>query len=205
MNKYVKMIIALSLIALISGILLGGLNELTKETIENNVLKFKKIPAAAHIFEIVSGKLSPEERVTVEENLLSNKRSFELEENKKVTFFVVQKEGQPYAATIESFGKGFGGDLGVMTGFHLQTGEIVGIGITTLSETPGLGSRVTEMEFSKQFSSLGKDSKIMVKKDGGEIDAITGATISSRAVCAAIANAQAVWEKHHEKIVQASQ
>lgn len=202
MNKSVQMIVSLSLISVVSGMLLGGLNNLTKETIENNVLKFKKIPAVADIYQLVNGKSSVEERQTLEETLLTEKRFVDLSDGSKLLFFVVRKDNQPYAVTLENSGKGFGGDLGVMTGFNLQTGALVGIGITTLSETPGLGSRVKEDAFRRQFATLGPNPTMKVKKDGGDVDALTGATVSSRAVCQAIENATVVFETNKAQIIE---
>ena len=76
----------------------------------------------------------------------------------------------------------------------------MGIGITTLSETPGLGTRITEDIFTQQFHNKSKDTIFKVKKDGGEIDAITGATISSRAVAQAITETKIFYEQHQEKL-----
>jgi electron transport complex protein RnfG len=204
MNKYTKMILSLSLISLLSGILLGGLDQMTKETIENNILKFKKIPAVAHVYQFVNGTLPESQVPGLEEQLLTEKRYIETEPGKKMLFFVIRRENQPYAVAIEDSGKGFGGDLGVMSGFNLQTGELVGIGITTLSETPGLGARVQEEAFGRQFAKLGPNPVIKVKKDGGDVDAVTGATISSRAVCQAIVNATEVFNEHREQITAAA-
>jgi electron transport complex protein RnfG len=67
-------------------------------------------------------------------------------------------------------------------------------------ETPGLGTKMMEPRFKDQF--VGKNpgtDKIKVKKDGGEIDAITAATISSRAFCDAVMRAWNAWQKGDEK------
>ena len=58
------------------------------------------------------------------------------------------------------------------------------------AETPGLGSNLTNPGFMKQFSGMDASTPLAVKKDGGGVDAITSATITSRAVCRAIADAQ---------------
>ena len=182
MTKYLRMILVLSVITLLSGLALGGLNEVTREQAANNVLKFKKIPAVATIYEAVHGKLAEAERTKVEENLLLEKKLIDTGEKEPLLAFVIKKNGKPFAVTLENFGQGFGGLLGVMVGYNLETGDLVGIGITTLSETPGVGTRVRETAFTGQFKGMSSTSNFKVKKDGGEIDAITGATISSRAV-----------------------
>jgi electron transport complex protein RnfG len=83
------------------------------------------------------------------------------------------------------FPQGYGGPIPIMVGLDLE-GAITGIRIASaaegLKETPGLGVKITEPEFRDQF--IGKTlGNVLIKKDGGEIDAITAATISSRAVC----------------------
>jgi electron transport complex protein RnfG len=200
-KRTLHMLTVLTLIALLSGTALGGLNQLTFETAQNNILKFKKIPAVVNIYEVVSGtKLSAQERVKIEEGLLTEKLLLDLGEEEPRLVFVIKKDNKPYAVALEEFGQGFGGALGVMVGFKLETGDLVGIGITTLAETPGVGTRVKEQTFTEQFRDVSKDATIKVKKDGGEIDAISGATISSRAVAQAVAQANAFYQKHEAQI-----
>jgi electron transport complex protein RnfG len=203
MKSSLQMVFVLSLIAVLSGLGLGGLNELTFETIQINILKFKKIPAVADIYEILSGELSPDERIAVEEGLLSEKRYVDLGETDPSLFFVVRKDGEPFAVALEDYGQGFGGNLGVMVGFEIETGNLVGIGITTMSETPGVGTRVKEKAFVTQFKGMSKDAVLKVKKDGGEVDALSGATVSSRAVAQAMENARAFYTEHREAILEA--
>ena len=86
-------------------------------------------------------------------------------------------------------GEGYGGDIVLMVGFKKDKKTVISYKVLQASETPGLGMKLKTPEFSGQFS--GKDgSALKVKKDGGDIDAITSATITSRAVCKAIADAQ---------------
>ena len=85
--------------------------------------------------------------------------------------------------------RGYGGDIVLMVGFQADKKTVVCYKTLSASETPGLGMNMKSDEFSSQFS--GKDgSSLRVKKDGGDIEAITSATITSRAVCRAIADAQ---------------
>ena len=87
---------------------------------------------------------------------------------------------------------GFGGVLDVMVGVNTD-GTCSGVSIISHSETSGLGANATKEDFRSQF--VGK-SDVAVTKDGGDINALTGATITSRAVCdgvnAAIAAAASV-------------
>ena len=84
---------------------------------------------------------------------------------------------------------GYGGDITLMVGFKKDKKTVISYKVLAASETPGLGMKLKTPEFADQFK--GKDgSSLKVKKDGGEIEAITSATITSRAVCRAIADAQ---------------
>ena len=84
---------------------------------------------------------------------------------------------------------GYGGDITLMVGFKKDKKTVVSYKVLAASETPGLGMKLKTPEFAGQF--VGKDgTSLKVKKDGGEIEAITSATITSRAVCKAIADAQ---------------
>ena len=98
-------------------------------------------------------------------------------------------DGEPVAA-FEAFGKGYSGDVGVLVGFSLTSGKIIGMGVTTHSETPGIGSKAKEDPgFVDQFKGMDLAGDFKVRGDGGEVDAISGATITSRAVCMAAGQA----------------
>ena len=85
--------------------------------------------------------------------------------------------------------EGYGGDIVLMVGFKKDKKTVISYKVLQAAETPGLGMKLSAPEFAGQFG--GKDgSALKVKKDGGEIEAITSATITSRAVCKAIADAQ---------------
>ena len=84
---------------------------------------------------------------------------------------------------------GYGGDITLMVGFKKDKKTVISYKVLAASETPGLGMKLKTPGFADQFK--GKDgTSLKVKKDGGEIEAITSATITSRAVCKAIADAQ---------------
>ena len=91
--------------------------------------------------------------------------------------------------------KGYGGDISLLMGLDMK-GKITGIEILGMMETPGLGARIEEPAFKKQFVGRTlKNTKWAVKKDGGDIDQITGATISPRAVTEAIYGGLQLFEK----------
>ena len=93
-----------------------------------------------------------------------------------------------YAAKGSDAG-GYGGDIVLMVGFEADKKTVVCYKTLVAAETPGLGMKLNAPEFAGQFA--GRDgSSLSVTKDGGEIEAITSATITSRAVCRAIADAR---------------
>lgn len=93
-----------------------------------------------------------------------------------------------YAAKGSDAG-GYGGEIVLMVGFEANRRTLVCYRTLAAAETPGLGMKLNSPDFARQFA--GRDgSSLKVRKDGGEIEAITSATITSRAVCRAIADAQ---------------
>lgn len=85
--------------------------------------------------------------------------------------------------------KGFSGEIQAMVGF-LPDGKINKVSILSHAETPGLGSKMTSPAFYSQFEGKSpSEFRLKVKKDGGDVDAITAATISSRAYCDALERA----------------
>jgi Na+-translocating ferredoxin:NAD+ oxidoreductase subunit G len=94
--------------------------------------------------------------------------------------------------------KAFSGTFTLMVGF-LKDGTIHNIEIIEQKETPGLGDKI-KTKWKDQFKSKNPETfKLVVKKDGGPVDAITAATISSRAFCDAVGNAYNVIRKGGSK------
>lgn len=109
---------------------------------------------------------------------------------------VADRAGKSLGAAVESTVMGFGGDLKVLVGFDVS-GNILGYTILQTSETPGLG-----MKADKWFQKDGKGNVIgkspatgnlAVSKDGGDVDAITASTITSRAFLKAVNQAYAAY------------
>ena len=81
---------------------------------------------------------------------------------------------------------GYGGAIEVMVGFD-AAGAVSGISILSHQETPGLGAKITDSAFRQQFAGLRpEEESVAVAQDGGPVDAITAATVSSRAVAQAV-------------------
>ncbi len=81
-------------------------------------------------------------------------------------------------------GKGYGGNIDILVGLENET-TIKGVTIVSHLESPGLGARITESAFTDQFIGV-NIADVALRQNGGEIDAVTGATISSGAVVDAI-------------------
>lgn len=95
---------------------------------------------------------------------------------------------------------GYSGTIRLLVALS-QDGEIINIRVTDHYETPGLGDRIETIKspWSKQFSGRRLNQTIWeVKKWGGDFDALTGATISSRAVISAVENSLQQWQKTNE-------
>jgi Na+-translocating ferredoxin:NAD+ oxidoreductase subunit G len=98
--------------------------------------------------------------------------------------YVIYDDGNVIGYAYLAAGKGYGGSIEILVGLEDET-TIKGISIINHSESPGLGSRITEDEYLTQYNKL-KISDSDLKSSGGKIDAITGATISSKAVADAV-------------------
>ncbi len=84
--------------------------------------------------------------------------------------------------------KGYGGDVVSMIGIDKE-GNITGVKVTEQSETAGLGAKWTDSAYTEQFISKTADGALAVEKDGGDVVAVAGATITSRAVTSDVNNA----------------
>ncbi len=98
--------------------------------------------------------------------------------------YTIYSDGAGVGYAFLAVGKGYGGDIKILIGLENNM-TIKGITIISQSETPGLGSRIAEGSFASKFAGLNVDD-VALEQDGGQIDAITGATISSGAVVDAV-------------------
>jgi electron transport complex protein RnfG len=104
--------------------------------------------------------------------------------------------GAPLGLVVTESPRGYAGPIGITLGIT-PDGAVAGLAISKLdqAETPGLGVKVTLAAFRDQFRGKGAEG-VRLKKDGGTIDAITAATISSRAVAGGVREAL-VWYGRH--------
>jgi electron transport complex protein RnfG len=179
MKEMLKMMLVLSFICGIAGVGLAGLKQTTAPIIEEQVLTYVQAPA---IESVLSGH---------DNDPIKDRRKFDVD-GRTVTVFPALTNGELTGLALETSGKGYGGDIGVMVGFDLRDRTLSGIGITTLKETPGLGARVAEHGYTTQFRGHGLES-VELTKQGGDIEAVAGATISSTGTVNAVRDAIAVF------------
>jgi electron transport complex protein RnfG len=105
------------------------------------------------------------------------------------TFFVAKQDGRIVAVATEGRSKnGYAGDVVLMVGMSAD-GKLVNYEVISASETPGLGTKIAANTFKNPLKGRSLDGSWKVKKDGGEVDAVTAATISSRAALDCIRDA----------------
>ena len=114
--------------------------------------------------------------------------------------YPARKEGQLVGTAIRSYTrKGYGGLIWIMVGIS-PDGKIYETAVVEHKETPGLGTKMAEPKFKDQFRNIDPGKfNLQVKKDGGDVDAITAATISSRAFCEAVQLAYESFEEGGKK------
>ncbi|MBW2020406.1 MAG: RnfABCDGE type electron transport complex subunit G [Deltaproteobacteria bacterium] len=190
MRDIIRMIVVLAVLCALSGGLLAAVKSGTAEKIEYQQLKFVKGPAIKEILKGCSNDPIVDR--------------FKLQDGDvERSFFVGVFDGKPNSVAYETFGKGFGGPIGIMVGVNLETDKVIGMGVTTHSETPGLGARAkTDETFKGSFKGLSINEPVKVKTDGGEVDAVTGATITSRGVCAGITESAEFYKRLKPQIVE---
>lgn len=119
-----------------------------------------------------------------------------------LVFYPAKKDGELVGTAISTFtNKGFGGNIKLMVGL-LPDGTINNISVLEHKETPGLGDKMSKKksEWSIQFNGKNpSEFKLKVTKDGGDVDAITASTISSRAFCDAVERAHKAYMEGGKK------
>lgn len=186
MKEMLRMILVLSLICGLSGLTLATVRQATSERIEEQVLTYVQGPSIELIFS------------DYDNNPVKDRKTFDLPDG-PITVFPAMKNGKLTGVAFETYGKGYGGPIGIMVGFVTDGSKLEGIGVTTMKETPGLGARIVEADFRDQFTGH-TTSKIAMKKQGGDIAAISGATISSTGTVSAVNDAVKIFNQIKDKL-----
>lgn len=185
-SSFKNMVIVLTVVAVVAGLLLGYVNKLTAEPIAQANAK-----ALSDAIALVVPGFDNEPAATPDTIEVAG-----------VTYKIYKatKGDKFIGAAVESSANGFGGALTVLVGFDAD-GKIIDYSLLSHAETPGLGSKAADW-FKKggKGDITGKnpgDKPLTVSKDGGEIDAITASTITSRAFLNAVNAAYAAYAKQN--------
>jgi electron transport complex protein RnfG len=190
MAELVRLFIVTLAISAFSGGLLTTLHHSLSERIAYQELKFVRGPA---ILQVMEGSSN--------DPLVDRFKLMDGE--KERSFYIGVFDGKPNVVALETFGKGYDGDIGVIVGVNVEKDEIVGISITTHTETPGVGARVkTDPVFATQFKGLPAKDPVKTRTEGGPVDAISGASFSSKGVVSAINDAQDIYKRLKTEILQ---
>ena len=178
-----NMLLSLTFIAMGASIALGFVYEYTKGPIEVSNL---------------NRKLEAIRQVVPEFNNNPADDMFRLpsEDGDSLEIYPSKMDNKTIGYAIKTYSsKGYSGTITLMVGFK-PDGTINNVSVLEQKETPGLGTKMMEPKFKAQFN--GKDPSsftLKVKKDGGQVDAISAATISSRAFCDAVTKAYNTFRK----------
>lgn len=191
-SSFFNLILALGSVTLLSAFSLGYVYEWTLEPIAtakrekqlraiNAVVQFDNDPIAEG-FEVVKGQRRNRKR--------NGQQEAQVADPNALVFYPAKTQGVTTSYAVKSYSDlGYSGRIEIMVGFEMD-GKIRDVQVLSHKETPGLGSKITTADFLDQFKDKSPDQfDLRVTKDGGEVDGISGATISSRAVGAAIQTA----------------
>ena len=188
-DTFINMVVSLFAITIIAGFSLGFVNELTVGPIEKGKIE-RKVNALKQVLPEFDN--NPVEEVQLVSSEFA-KDSVEVYPAFKNNEFVG-------AAVIGSTEKGFSGLIKIMVGFT-PDGAIKNIAVLEQKETPGLGTKMKDEKFLAQYRDKSpSDFNLKVTKDGGEVDALTGATITSRAFGEAVQMAYDEFIKNNEAL-----
>ena len=186
-DTFFNMVISLVVITIISGFALGFINDLTVGPIAEAKLERKVNALKLVLPEFDNNPVADVQKIKSEKV----KDSIEI-------FPAYLKKEFVGAAIIGITDKGFSGIIKIMVGFN-PNGDIQNIVVLEQKETPGLGTKIKDEKFLKQFRNKNPSSfNVKVTKDGGEVDALTGATITSRAFGDAVQMAYDEFEKNNK-------
>ncbi|MDE5672356.1 MAG: RnfABCDGE type electron transport complex subunit G [Duncaniella sp.] len=176
-SSLVNMVLSLGIITVVAAAALAGVYTATKEPIAQAKAEKQK-SAIGQVLPDIQFNNNPADEaaeVTVD--------------GETVTVFPARQDGELVGMAVESHDtNGFSGLITVMYGFDPE-GNITGFAVMQHAETPGLGSKMDEWFSNPAHTVIGLNANtanLTVSKDGGDVDAITAATISSRAFLRAL-------------------
>lgn len=186
-STFKNMVISLTLISFVASACLGFVYEMTKEPIELANLN-KKLNAIKQVV--------PEFTNNPDDEMYRLPTGA----GDSLDIYPAKKDNEIVGYAVNTYtSMGFSGNISLMAGFK-PDGTIINITVLEQKETPGLGTKISDPDFKNQFMDKNPvEFELKVKKDGGPVDAITAATISSRAFCDAVQRAYNALQKGGEK------
>ncbi|MGM0530274.1 MAG: RnfABCDGE type electron transport complex subunit G [Bacteroidota bacterium] len=187
-STFTNMVLTLFIITLAASTTLGFIYELTREPIAEAEMRKRNMAIRQVVPDFSNQPNNESYKVAVEGDSLQ--------------VYPAKQDGELTGLAVSSFtDQGFSGRIRIMVGFR-PDGTINNISVLEHAETPGLGDKIekAKSDWSSQFN--GKDPEqfnLEVQKDGGDVDAITAATISSRAYCDAVQRAYKAFQKGGSK------
>lgn len=179
MNEIIKKIVKYSLTLFIFTAIASGALAFTYASTKDRIERQKfleKVKGALQAFPEAESSDWIKEREDLLEKVVE-------EFPETATVFEVNENGKKLGFVVEVLPKGYGGPVGTMVGISLD-GEVTGVKVVDHKETPGLGSEVVEnLKFLEKFTGKKPNDPVKIGKD---VDAVTGATISSKAITNAI-------------------
>ncbi|MBR1500272.1 MAG: RnfABCDGE type electron transport complex subunit G [Bacteroidaceae bacterium] len=180
-SSLLNLTLVLTLVAVVMGGILAFVNHLTEGPIQEQ--KDKALADGIKAV-MVCNDLVVAEPVEVKQTVDGKEHTF-------IIYNVKDAQGKDLGAAVQSVTMGFGGDLKVLVGFDSE-GSILGYTLLEHAETPGLGAKADQwFQRGQKGDIIGKSpaEPLTVSKDGGQVDAITASTITSRAFLKAVNNA----------------
>ncbi|RJX33885.1 MAG: RnfABCDGE type electron transport complex subunit G [Desulfarculus sp.] len=191
MREIIRMVLVLTVICAASGFSLALVRGFTKAPIDYSRLKFVKEPA-------VKAVLAGYQNDPIKDRLVIPVGKDKKGKPMNLIVFPAKKGGKTFAVAFEASGAGYHGDIGVMVGLDPAQKKLTGISIVSHTETPGLGARIVEPKFTGAFKGKPTDKQLAV----GDISALSGATMSTKGVVAAVNNARSLFDKYRDKMLQ---
>ncbi len=187
-----RLVLTLAIAGLISGVAIIGIYESTLPTITAN--KARELRAA--VFKVLPGVSRMQALVYRDGQLVAVP---EPAKDEPVVYGGYDDDGRFVGYAMPGAGPGFQDTIALLYGYKPGERIVVGMEILESRETPGLGDKIyKDMHFVGEFSALAVDPEIVAVKKGtktadNQVDAITGATISSKAVVRIINETHAAW------------
>lgn len=185
MREILKLVVVLGLICAASGLALSFVYDVTKEPIYMTKLQEVKAPA---VKKVLQGYENDPMKDLLKIPVGKDSRGKPLE----LLVFPAKKAGKTFAVAYETKAAGYHGDITVMVGVNLAKKDITGIQIVEHTETPGLGARIVNQDFTDSFKGKPLNKELTT----GDINALSGATLSTNGVVAAVNKARGLYEKY---------